>query len=332
VRSFLEGGSAGGHLDLPRARAGGFAGGFFACFVPADLESDVDPFEDMIVTSQGWEVPYEGPLEPDYARDVVRRLRARLGELEDAGAVRVVRSAAEMEECLAEPGGPLAAIFHLEGAEAIDPDLEALPGLHADGLRSIGPVWSRPNAFAHGVPFAFPRSPDTGPGLTDAGRALVRACNELRILVDLSHLNQAGFFDVAEITDAPLVATHSSVHALTPTTRNLTDAQLDAIGASGGLVGINLNACDLRADGRDDPGVPLERFAEHASYVAERIGGEHVALGSDFDGATMPTAAGDAAGVPRLLDALRAAGWDEPAVAAFAHGNWLRVLRETWGG
>ena len=70
------------------------------------------------------------------------------------------------------------------------------------GLRSIGIVWSRPNAFAEGVPFQFPASPDTGPGLTDAGRALVRACNELGILVDVSHLNERGFWDVAEISDA----------------------------------------------------------------------------------------------------------------------------------
>ena len=113
-------------------------------------------------------------------------------------------------------GGNLAAVLHIEGAEAIDPELEALEVFYAAGLRSLGPVWSRPNVFGHGVPFRFPSSPDTGPGLTDAGKELVRACNRLRIMLDLTHLNEAGFWDVAALTDAPLVATHSNVHALCP--------------------------------------------------------------------------------------------------------------------
>ena len=92
--------------------------------------------------------------------------------------------------------GAVTAIVHLEGAEPIAPDLSNLEGWYERGLRSIGLVWSRPNAFAEGVPFRFPSSPDTGAGLTDAGRELVRACNRLGILVDLSHLNEAGFWDV----------------------------------------------------------------------------------------------------------------------------------------
>ena len=79
------------------------------------------------------------------------------------------------------------------------------------------------------VPFSFPQSPDTGPGLTKAGKKLVRVCNELKILIDLSHLNEKGFWDVAKISDAPLVATHSNAYALCPSPRNLTDKQLDAI-------------------------------------------------------------------------------------------------------
>ncbi len=136
--------------------------------------------------------------------------------------------------------------------EAIDTRLEALDVFHAAGLRSLGPVWSRPNAFAHGVPFDFPRGPDTGPGLTAAGKRLVQACNRLGVLVDLSHLNEAGFWDVARISDAPLVATHSCAWALASSPRNLTDAQLDAIRASGGIVGINFHKGFLRADGDAD--------------------------------------------------------------------------------
>ena len=105
-------------------------------------------------------------------------------------------------------------MLHLEGAEPIGPRLDELEVLHAAGMRSLGLVWSRPNAFATGVPFGFPGSPDQGPGLTAAGRALVRACGELGVLVDVSHLNERGFWDVAELGDAPLVASHSGAHVL----------------------------------------------------------------------------------------------------------------------
>src|SRR5207245_2402126 len=154
-----------------------------------------------------------------------------------------------------------------EGAEAIDPQLNALDVFHRAGLRSLGLVWSRPNAFAEGVPFRFPSSPDTGPGLTAAGRDLVRECNRKGILIDLSHLNERGFWDVAELSDAPLVATHSNAHAVTPCTRNLTDKQLDAIKESGGIVGLNFGVNDLREDGKNDPDTPLNIVMRHLNYL-----------------------------------------------------------------
>ena len=222
-------------------------------------------------------------------------------------------------------------MLHLEGAEAIDPDLEALALWYAAGLRSLGPVWSRPNAFGHGVPFISPSSPDTGPGLTDAGRRLVGRCAQLGILVDLSHLNAAGFWDVARLEPGPLVASHAAAHALSPASRNLTDEQIDAIGATDGLVGIVFACPFLRPDFADDPDTPVQLIARHAAYVAERIGVEHVALGSDFDGATIPAEVGDAAGMPRVLEALADEGFKAPEIEAIAWENWRRVLGAWWG-
>ena len=132
--------------------------------------------------------------------------------------------------------GVIAGIMHMEGAEAIDASLDNLYAFHAMGLRSIGPVWSRPTIFGNGVPFAFPSSPDTGDGLTEAGKRLVLACNELKIMLDLSHINEKGFNDVARLSNAPLVATHSNAHAVTPSSRNLTDRQLAMIRESNGMV------------------------------------------------------------------------------------------------
>jgi membrane dipeptidase len=232
----------------------------------------------------------------------------------------------------ARAAGTLAAVAHVEGAEAIDPGLLALDVLHAAGLRSLGPVWSRPNAFAHGVPFAYPSSPDTGPGLTPAGTRLVRRCAELGIAVDLSHLNEAGFWDVAQLELAPLIASHSGAHALCQASRNLTDAQLDAIGASGGLVGVVFAVGFVRSDGAEDPDTPLETIAAHVRHVADRIGADHVALGSDFDGAEIPRGLGDVAGLPRLLDTIRATGFSEEEMERIAWGNWRRVLEAAWAG
>lgn len=250
-------------------------------------------------------------------------------EGEAGGQLAVVRSAGELRRCLAD--GTFAVILHIEGAECIDTRLDALEVFHRAGLRSLGLVWSRPNAFGHGVPFDFPRGPDTGPGLTAAGRRLVRACNRLGIVVDLSHVNEAGFRDVAHLSDAPLVCTHSGVHALSPSPRNLTDAQLDTIAASGGVVGINFHVGFLGADGDEDAPASLVEIVRHVRYAADRMGIEHVALGSDFDGAAMPQDLRDVTGLPRLMDALREAGFSESDLRRIAHENFERVLAESWG-
>jgi membrane dipeptidase len=244
----------------------------------------------------------------------------------------VARSIEDIDRAMEDPAVPPVAVLHLEGAEAIDPQLEALETWYAAGLRSLGPVWSRANAFGHGVPFIFPSSPDTGPGLTPAGTRLVERCAELGVLVDLSHLNEAGFWDVAGLEAGPLVASHAGAHALAPCSRNLTDRQLDAIAMTGGLVGIVFSCSFLRADFADDENTPLELIAEHARYVADRIGVEHVALGSDFDGTTIPAALRDVAGLPRLLEALAASGFSTAELEAVAWRNWRRVLKAWWRG
>ncbi len=318
-------GRAGGHLDLPRMQAGGVRGGIFSVFTPSP------GWEDNPALGPGGAValaPAE-PVDHGVAAADASAVAGRLLALERAGLVRVARQVADLDAAQAD-GGPPVAVLHLEGAEAIDPDLEALELWYGAGLRSVGPVWSRPNAFGHGVPFVSPSSPDTGPGLTEAGAALVRRCADRGILVDVSHLNEAGFWDLARLELGPIVASHSAVHALCPTSRNLTDAQLDAIGDSGGLVGIVFACPFLREDFADDADTPLELIARHAAYVAERIGIEHVALGSDFDGATMPAAVGDVAGMPRVLDALADAGLRGTELDAVAWGNWRRVLGAWW--
>jgi len=195
----------------------------------------------------------------------------------------------------------------------------------------VGLTHSRRNRFAQGVPFKFPSSPDTGPGLTDAGKALVRQLNRRRVLIDLSHLNEQGFWDVAKLSDAPLVATHSNAHALSQTPRNLTDTQLDAIRDSRGIAGLNFAVGFLRQDGARDAGVPIARMVDHIEYMVERMGVDHVGLGSDFDGTTVSAEVRDAAGLPNLVQALADRGYAGDDLRKLLNGNWVRVLRDTWG-
>jgi len=166
--------------------------------------------------------------------------------------------------------------------------------------------------------------------LTAAGKELVRACNRLGIIIDLSHLNAQGFWDVARLSTAPLVATHSAAHALVPRSRNLTDEQLRAIGASHGVVGVTFAVYDLTADAMTQGDAPLTAVVQHIEYIAQRIGVEHVALGSDFDGAAIPKEMADVTGLPKLLAALRAQGFDDAALRQLTHENWRRVIQDTW--
>src|SRR5919206_3096448 len=159
VCSFFER-SAEGHIDLPRAREGGFGGGLFSVFVGADPQAWPPATNVLGEVRGGLPVRLARPLSQDHA---VRNALAELGLLyrlqrESKGQLRIVRDTTELRACLRD--GVLAAVVHFEGAEPIDPRLDLLEVYHAAGLRSLGPVWSRVNDFGQGVPYLFPHSPD----------------------------------------------------------------------------------------------------------------------------------------------------------------------------
>jgi membrane dipeptidase len=328
-RAFLDG-DAKGHLDLPKALEGGFAGGLFAVFVPSPGKAG-RPTGDAPSPDAAVDAPMGPLIDLGTAQSVVFSMFSLLFriERESQGRVRVCRGVDDIRQCM--KNGVLASVLHIEGAEAIDPNFELLEMLYAAGLRSLGPVWSRPNAFGHGVPFLCPSSPDTGPGLTDLGKELIRQCNRLRILIDLSHLNERGFWDVAAVSNAPLVATHSNAHALSPHSRNLTDKQLAAIRETGGMVGVNFATSFLRPDGSRDADTSIELVIDHLEHMLEHVGKDGVGLGSDFDGARLPSGIGTAAGLQNLVEALRTRGFGEPLIEKVCFKNWLRVLGRTWG-
>ena len=316
-----------GHMDLPRMRQGGCGGGLFAIYIPN--EGELSQLHDLMVGAE-FDVPLPEAIDVNEALPVALSMAAILHRIEkaSAGEFKICRNAAELNACVAN--NTVAAVMHMEGAEAIDQDFNALEIFYAAGLRSLGPVWSRPNSFGHGVPFKFPSSGDTGPGLTDTGKALVRACNEMGIAIDLSHITEQGFWDVAAISDKPLIASHSNPYALCKSSRNLSDRQLAAIAESGGLVGLNFATCFLNADGQGDTTTSFETMLRHLDYLIEKLGIDHVGFGSDFDGADMPDGIGDVAGLPALLNAMQTHGYDEATLRKICHENWINMLAKSW--
>ncbi|MCB9994086.1 MAG: membrane dipeptidase [Hyphomicrobiaceae bacterium] len=317
---FLDGDGK-GHIDLPRAKAGGMVGGHYAMFSPPDRA------EGQPVASSYHGLP--PMLPPERAWHWVRRELALFARIVEEGEGRVVhcRSGAEVEAAI--EAGRHAMVLHLEGCEAIEADLDLLHVLHAAGLRSLGPVWSRETIFGTGVPLKYPGTPDIGPGLTDAGKALIREANRLNIQIDLSHMNEKGFWDIASISDAPLVATHSNVHALCEAPRNLTDKQLDAIRDSGGMVGLNFGARFLRQDGQANGDFPMARMVEHLDYLLEKLGEDHVGLGSDFDGVEITREIKDVSDMPKFFALLADHGYDDGLIEKIAWRNWVAHLKRT---
>ncbi len=306
---------------------GGCAGGGCAGCGPPDAGVD----SGFALTTDGYAVAMPDPPELAYARSLTDAMIACAHTIASAlpGEVKLCRTVADIRASMA--AGALAMVLHLEGAEAIDVDLEGLETYHSAGVRSIGPVWSRRNPFGNGVPFQYPGSPDIGPGLTRAGFALVRACNRLGVMLDVSHLNAAGFWDVARSSRSPLVATHSNAHAVCPVPRNLTDDQLRAIRDSGGLVGVCLSVSELRPDGHNDSDTPLSDVMRHVEHLLGILGPSGVAIGSDLDGAVLPEAIGDASGLARLPAAMLDRGYDADLIRKLCHANWLDVLERCWG-
>lgn len=318
---FFLGGSL-RHVDRTRALEGGLAGGFFAMWAPdaTALTHDLD--------DDDGELANEEPIDPvgyAYAREMTLRQADLALHMDAQDGFRLCRNATAIEA--AQEAGDMAAFLHLEGAEGIGPDLAELDTLYEMGLRSLGPVWSRPNIFGYGVPFKVGQGPDIGPGLSDDGIRLVKRCGALNMIVDLSHLNEAGFWDVAKAYDGPLVATHSNVHTLSPATRNLTDRQLDAIAERKGVVGLNFHVPFLRADGRRNADTKLVVMIRHLDALMTKLGEDGVALGSDFDGALMPKAIGDCEGLPNLVAEMERAAFGADLIEKLCWGNWLSLIR-----
>jgi membrane dipeptidase len=294
--------SKAGHVDLPRAMRGGLGG----CFTSIYLSNERAEYDALA-----------------YAMDEMNDV-FRIADRSD-GRFRICRTVAEIRRAFA--GDAFASVFMFEGADPISSSLKELRVFYEAGLRCLAPTWSRSTIFAHGV--AFNGSlPDTG--LTDLGRELVHECNALGILLDVSHINPAGFRDMLEASSAPIVATHSSVQAISPHVRNLDDDQIRALANKGGTIGINFANIFLRPDMKPDTNTALDVIVQHFDHIVNLVGDEHVSFGTDFDGTDVPAVVQDAAGLPQVLRALKQKGYSDGSLERICHGNFLRAAAAAW--
>ena len=222
------------------------------------------------------------------------------------------------------------AILHFEGAAGIDDELKLLRlGYHL-GLRSIGLTWSNVNKFATGVRVTTKRQRRTG--LTDMGRGLVKEAQELGITIDVSHLNDQSFWDLYEITEKPIIATHSNARSICDHPRNLTDDQIKAIYEKHGTIGINfcMKFLDPEHPGEEYTNLGLDVIKKHIDHIVNLSDVNTVAIGSDYDGTSVPNCVRDCTKLPDLWNYLLENGYSEQDINKISHQNLLRVFENTW--
>lgn len=212
----------------------------------------------------------------------------------------------------------LGLILHLEGAEALGHDMDILYLLYRLGLRSLGLTWNFRNQFADGIGEGL-----NAGGLSKKGRQVIREMEKLGIMLDLSHIAPRGFYDALEIYPYPALVTHANARSLCDHNRNLDDRQLKALAENGGIVGINQVSDFVSSDNKAN----LEKLVDHILYIVELIGVEHVALGSDFDGADDIVLPG-VQEYASLLAALSQKGLSKREVALICHDNAFRVITQ----
>jgi membrane dipeptidase len=298
-------------LDIRRMAAGGPCAQFFAVFFPPRIPEDVAAKTGI-------------PLPPPYTDDeLFEKARALLmSEIaRHPDVIRLALSAEDIERNLKE--GLCSAVLTIEDGRAVAGDMEKLRAFYDAGVRAMALTWNHPNCFGH------PNSQDPEKmtlGLTEFGKEAVSEFNRLGMLIDVSHLSDGGFWDVAALSDKPFIASHSNCRALCNHPRNLTDGMIRALADKGGVIGVNFAPDFLTDDGSRQS--RLEDICRHVLHMV-RIGGEDcAALGTDFDGIMGAFEIGSPAEMYRLFDALGAHGLTERQIGKFARENVLRVMRD----
>ncbi|NLW16274.1 MAG: membrane dipeptidase [Firmicutes bacterium] len=287
-----------GHIDLPRLKEGGVDVQFFAAYI-------------------------EPIFKPDRAlKRTMQIFDAFFTELE-ANSDSMLLATTVQDIITAKEQGKIAAVLAIEGGEALEGDMGVLRMFHRLGVRSIGLTWNERNDIADGV-----GDSRSNGGLSAFGAAVIEEMNRLGILVDVSHLSDAGFWDVIEISKHPIIASHSNARAVCNHRRNLNDEQIQALAKNGGVMGMNFAAGFVKEDGKPT----LDDLLDHIDHIVQLVGPHHVGLGSDFDGiGATPEGLNDVTAMPLITEGLLKRGYSDEHIRLILGGNYLRVFREVWG-
>ncbi len=285
----------GGHVDLPRMREGGMSAQFFG-LVSLPLADRMKGMAKVV-------------------HEQIDALEQQIGK--KPGAIRLVRKAGEITKSIAS--GELGALLGIEGAHALEGNLDNVAVFSRRGVRYIGLLHFSANEA--GYP-AYGKGRKDGGGLTRWGYDLVAACEDQGVLVDLSHVNKQGFLDACQVARKPPIVSHTGVLGAFEHWRNIDDAQLRAVADKGGVVGVIFCPRFVGGEG-------LDPVIKHLKHIVDVVGEDAPALGSDWDGFIVPTRPlKDPRGLPLLTDAMLAAGFSRTAVGKILHDNVMRVLRE----
>lgn len=256
----------------------------------------------------------------------------------------------------------VAALIGIEGGNMIEANIDYLEALYLRGARYMTLTWNYNLSWATAAAQEFKTTSQDGKGLSSLGKDVVRKMNKLGMMVDLSHVGEKTFYDVLDVATKPVLVSHSNAYKLTPHFRNLKDAQLEALKKNGGVVGVNfysgfldknyekrvkklykkqfglqgdytLSASDqygvLSGENKHIADVPLSLLLDHIDYLVQKIGIDHVAIGSDYDGIeSTPRGLEDVSKLPNLTKALLKRGYDQSDLEKLMGLNFLRILKE----
>lgn len=297
--------SSTGQLDIPRLKIGGSLLQCFAIYIPFG-EKDVSTFNIPADTAP-WEF---FSLAHEYYEEQLAQ---------NAQDIAPVARYSDIEKNIAD--GKISAMLTIEDGMLIDGKLERIREVYDKGGRLITLTWNHVNCLG------FPNAVAPDKGLTKFGKEAVEYMNGLGIIADVSHLSDAGFYDVAKTSEKPFVASHSNARAVSNVMRNLTDDMLKVLGNCGGVVGLNFDDGFLGSTGGISK---CEDIVKNAKHIADKAGIEALAFGSDFDGVGCEMEFKDCSGFPMIVSALEAA-FTPREVELITHKNALRVIKENIG-
>lgn len=234
--------------------------------------------------------------------------------------VELASSYADIERIV--KSGKIAALMGMEGADPIGESLDNLNYFYKQGVRYLGPTWSTHTLMADSSGQPNPR----WKGLSKFGKMAVKRMNELGMLIDVSHLSDAAFYDVLKLSEQPIIATHSGVDGVLKHPRNLSDDMLKLMALNGGTVGIVFYPPHLEKSGK----ATTDSVVKHIDHAIQVMGEDHVGLGSDFDGLDRPPPSGlkDASEIPNLVTALKKKGYSEARIEKIVGGNFMRTFEQ----